>query len=97
MNDYVKEMAALKDKQDLERFDLTKKYALRDNVVKIGDIVSNTVASIKVSRIYCYEYRDKPECKYYGPVLTKKGQPYKNGDSGWLAQHNLITHNGVKV
>lgn len=70
---------------------LAKEYAMSNNTVKIGDIVSNGLCKIKVERIDCsIGLRGNPMCIYSWPRLTKNLVPYKNGDTESIWQNYLV-------
>lgn len=46
---------------------------------KIGDIVGNSYDTIRVETIAYTIFHGKVSIYYYGPLLTKKGEPRKDG------------------
>ena len=46
---------------------------------KIGDIVGDLTDIIRVESISFTEFHGDISIYYYGPLLTKKGEPRKNG------------------
>lgn len=71
----------------IDRFAATQKKAaffeyVRTNAKhKIGDVVSDSSQTIRVERIEFVYSRDSDNVSiyYYGTMLTKKGEPRKNG------------------
>jgi hypothetical protein len=66
-------------------------YAMSNNPVKEGDIVEDHIGSIRVDKIRINKSCGSclPECSYKGVMLTKKGDPVKNGKTRWVFQSNL--------
>lgn len=64
--------------------EMQKKAAYREFVesnakCKIGDIVSDATDTIRVERIEYSVFHKDISIYYFGPVLTKKGEPRKDG------------------
>lgn len=90
--DYVQEMADLKTKHNNEINQLKRKYALANNPIKIGDIITDGKRIIKVQKIFVY-LDDPPYCVYRGPLLNKNKTIKKNGKYGDIYQ-NWLTAKG---
>jgi len=92
----VKHMEAM-HKKELQAF--ASEYAMSNNIVKDGDIVSNGKMTVLVDRISLGYFfgEHTPQCIYTGPELTKKGTPYKNGQREAIYQLRLKTINGEPV
>lgn len=70
---------------------LAKECALSNNPYKIGDIVKDTIGSIKIEQIQFTLGGGKylPECVYTGIELTKKGELNKRGNKRKIHQSNI--------
>jgi len=62
-----------------EQMALGRKFALDNNKVNVGDIVSSSYAHLKVEKIIVNLSSNVPFCIYSGIRYTKKGTPYKDG------------------
>ena len=81
---------ALLEKHDEEMFKLKRDYALSNSTVKIGDMVTDHMGTIKVEKVITW-CRDIPSCVYKGKEYTKAGKPSKRGSTRNVYQINLIT------
>lgn len=82
--EYEKSIFELNKKFKKEKYELEKKFALSNNDVKIGDIVSDGNNIISVSMI-CIDFsypNTIPYVYYKGIKLTKKLKPFKSGEFG---------------
>lgn len=70
--------------------ELDIKYALSNNDIEIGDIVSDNINTIKVEKIHVdTPWRgNMPRAYYEGIRLTKQLKPFKNGDKIYI--HNVM-------
>lgn len=59
---------------------------------KIGDIVGDATDIIRVEEISYYESRNVISIYYYGPLLTKKGEPRKDGAKRAVFECNIKTN-----
>ena len=79
-----------KDHQIRLRF-LASDFAESNNPHKIGDIVKDTIGSIKIEKIqFTSGGSGYPQCVYFGVELTKKGDPNKRGKKRTVYQSNLL-------
>jgi hypothetical protein len=71
---------------------LAKEFALSNNTVKAGDIVTDHIGSIRVEKIkWTKGYgSDYPGCVYFGTELKKDLTPTKKGEKRDVYQYNLI-------
>ena len=76
-----------------KRFEVSKAFALEDNPVKIGDMVTDHYHTIKVKKfgISSYPY---PTMVYIGIEMTKKGEPKKRQENNPVYQQNIRIING---
>lgn len=91
LNEYEKELKKLNEKHDNELKELAIKFALSNNNVSIGDIVTDHIGSIKVD-IIRFHLAETPSCVYCGIQHTKTGKPFKNKERRRVYQTNLIYH-----
>lgn len=56
-----------------------KQYATENAKYKVGDVVSDSQDTILVESINFDVFNGNVSIFYWGPRLTKKGQPYKGG------------------
>ena len=89
--EYEKELTELENKFDSEKTALDEKYAAVNNTVKIGDLVTDHIGTIKVEKIKTAIINSVvPHCAYWGTRITKdSGKPYKRGGKRWVAQYNI--------
>lgn len=69
---------------------LKRKYALDNNPIRIGDLITDVFSTIKVEKIFVY-LRDPPCCVYRGPQLNKNKTVKKNGKTADIYQTNLVS------
>lgn len=87
---YLGEMEVLKQRHDKEIKKLKREYALTNNPIKIGDIVTDGYSTVKVEKIVVY-LNNPPCCVYRGPELNKNKTVKKNGKITDIYQTNLIS------
>ena len=90
LDEYHKAAEALRQEYSANVTKLAKEYALSNNTVKIGDIVTGNTGSIVVNKINISICRSIPQCIYRGVRLTKKGTPFKSGEESVIYQSNVI-------
>lgn len=73
-----------------KQIELDKEYALSNNEVKVGDIVSDSCTTIKVEIIKVEAYGGIPHVYFEGPRLTKKLEPFKSGEKASV--YNVKNH-----
>lgn len=89
IEEYKTLLKELETKHKADCFKLAKEYAMSNNSVSIGDMVTNGCDAIKVEVITVYRSLGLPSCAYSGPKFTKAGIPFKNGDQATVYQTNL--------
>ena len=70
---------------------LKKKYALDNNPIRIGDLITDGFSTIKVEKIFVYQHSNPPCCVYRGPQLNKNKTVKKNGKTADIYQTNLVS------
>jgi len=94
INEYNNKMVVLKNEYNEKVSELKKEYALLNNIVKVGDIVTDHIGSVKVDKILVWETSD-PSCVYKGTEYTKAGKPTKRGNKRNVYQINLEMHTKI--
>jgi hypothetical protein len=89
VQEYISRKNILIKEHDKKMKELNKEYALSNNTVKIGDIVTDHIGSVKVEKILLWGSIE-PSCVYRGIEYTKAGKPYKKGSERDVFQINLI-------
>lgn len=70
-------------------------FALSNNPVSIGDVITDHYQAIKVDKIHVVgRLTFLPSCVYSGTLISKTGKPFKNGKKSCVHQSNLRTING---
>ena len=90
--EFKKQKQILMDIWDKGFRELKEKYALANNNVKIGDIISDGTISIKVEKIQVVQSsfaNEYPECRYSGKKVKKDGVFFKDGSNDSIYQANL--------
>lgn len=90
LNEYKEKLEAIRKEADAKSFALAKEYALSHNTVKTGDIVKDHIGNVLVESIKIH-LSSPPSCVYFGPTLTVKLAPTKNGKKREAYQMNLVT------
>ncbi len=75
---------------------LREQYAIENNPVKVGDVVTDHYHTIRVEKMCIYGYL-VPFMKYHGTELTKQGEPKKRQPvpDNPVFQSNVVSINGV--
>jgi len=84
-----KELKELAKKYEQEKFEVYKKYALANNPYKIGDFVTDHVATIQVQKIGIYISDGVSSCTYTGIQYNKDGKISKKQDHTTAYQMNI--------
>jgi len=89
-DEYKEKLKQLEEAYQKEKKQLAVKYAMSNNTVKIGDVITDHIGSIIVDKINVggYSWRGV-ECVYEGFELTKRGRPFKNKRRRVVWQSNL--------
>ncbi len=73
-------------------FVLAKEYAMSKVKAKIGDIISDNRATIKVDKHSVSEmFSSHPYCLWHGPEYTKAGRPRKDMARGCIRDSEIET------
>ena len=98
-DEYKHELNLLQTEFDNKKEQLYSKYAFANNLVKIGDNVTDHFHTIKVESIKVHfdGILKKPNCVYFGSELTKTGAIKKKNPDNYLYQCNLTLINGIPL
>ena len=92
--EYIEKLKAIDGDAKKAKAALAKEFAMSNNTVKLGDIISDHANTIVVDHIGLgYSFDGTPQCVYRGVALTKKLVPKKNGSSEKIWQSNLKMEN----
>lgn len=95
--EYLDKLNALEKEMQCKKSQIGMEYALSNNPVKIGDLITDHMVTIKVEKIIPYmSYGSLPKCQYKGRRYTKKGVPAKSEEIETVYQSNLMYINGEK-
>lgn len=64
---------------ELQKKAVYKAFAEQNATYKVGDIVGDATDTIRVESISYSVFHGDVSIFYYGPMLTKKGEPRKDG------------------
>ncbi len=80
--DYLKNMKILEKEYKQKINQLKKNFALNNNSIRIGEIITDVYHNIKikVKKIQFATEKEFPQCVYSGVKLIKQNKPYKNGE-----------------
>lgn len=96
--EYAERLNELNQRFEAEKKKLATEFALSNNLVSVGDIIEDHMGRIKVDKIsVCNLLSTRPMCCYFGPEITKQGNPFKNDKTRWVYQSNLEKINDKKV
>ncbi|HWY36545.1 MAG TPA: hypothetical protein VNX68_18020 [Nitrosopumilaceae archaeon] len=88
--EYKNRLKAIDEERDVKKRQLVKECALSNNTVKIDDIVTDHIGSVKVESIkFDYNHGGIPCCIYYGIELKKDLTPTKKGEKRGVWQNNI--------
>jgi hypothetical protein len=87
--EYKDGLSRIESEYRLAKQSLAVQYAKENNLVTIGDIVTDHIGALKVEKITYYFSNDIPQCVYHGKRLSKKLEPIKRGDHSPAYQSNL--------
>jgi hypothetical protein len=90
--EYEEKLLILKKDHDAKILDLAREFAMSNNPVKLQDIVTDHIGSVKVDKIGLSIHNQKPSCFYSGMVLKKDLTPTKKFERRNVYQINLQNH-----
>jgi len=88
--EYDIRLKEINEKMAEDKCRLNHEYALSNNSIKKGDIISNNSKIIRVEAIRSTNWGGDPYCIYSGALLTKKLVAYKSGEKGHIYQTDKI-------
>jgi hypothetical protein len=89
IEDFKMGITQINNVADFKKKALAREYALANNPVKIGDVVSDSSTTIKVEEIRVLIDWSKPSCFYIGAELKKDGTPKKGAVKNSVYQCNI--------
>lgn len=75
----------------LQKEAVYREFVLSNAKYKIGDIVGDAYDIIRVESISYSIYSGDVVIRYFGPLLTKKGEPQKDGAKRTVFESNIKT------
>lgn len=98
LTEYRERAKAIRRDAELEVKKLARDYAFSNSSVKVGDVIKSKLRhnqTILVDKINFtlktfMAHEESPECVYVGRVLTKKGEPRKDGEIGRIYHSDLL-------
>lgn len=82
-------LAGIEEMANVRKKDAIREYCLVNNTVKIGDIVTDHLGSVKVERILVEYSLTRPQCVYVGSELKKDLTPRKDGSKRNVYAQNI--------
>lgn len=79
LSEYNKRVIEIEDEAINKKKLLAIEYAIANNPVKVGDIFTDNIGSIKVEKTSVAIIHKVPSCIYTGIELKKDGTPIKSG------------------
>ena len=76
-----KQIVSINKRAELEKKRVYFQFVKENAKYRIGDIVSDSTDTIRIESISFSLYNNVPSIYYVGPLLTKKGQPRKDGET----------------
>lgn len=98
LQEYRLQAKTIRDKAEAEVKQLAREFAFANSTVQIGDKITSRlghgetiiVEEIKYSIKPFLSKDESPECVYRGVLLTKKGQPRKDGQRSNIFQSDML-------
>lgn len=90
IQEYRAAFQAIEDRVKEDKRKLMRDFALSNNTVKVGDVVSDGCFKVKVEKIKIYLDPIQPSCIYCGELLTVKGKSRKIKKEGVVYQTGMI-------
>lgn len=88
--EHQKALGELKKKHRRDTRDLAEKFARANSAVRIGDIVTDHMGSIRVETTRVFGgVSTLPQMVYCGVRVTKKGSDFKSGEQRNVYQANM--------
>ena len=95
--EYQKAVKAINKASRIEILRIAKVCARDNNLVRIGDVVTDHMKSLLVDSISAPTSTINPECTYHGFLLKKDGEKRKDLKREISYQHHLKTINGTPI
>ena len=82
-------LAGIEERANERKKDAIREYCFGNNTVKIGDIVTDLIGSVKVEKILIEYSLTRPQCVYFGAELKKDLTPRKDGSKRSVYAQNI--------
>jgi hypothetical protein len=92
IEEYKKQLDEMHRRHRQEEKELAARYVESINVVKVGDMVTDHMQTIKVEEVTPYGNVSSPSCYYTGPRYAKTGLPFKSGERANVFLFNVKKH-----
>lgn len=86
--EYKNQLSELSRDFEKSKQKLAIQYAKINNSVKVGDVFTDHIGSVKVESIG-FDIHGEPQCVYYGIELKKDGRPTLKGSKRQAYQRNI--------
>ncbi len=93
--DYQEQLKKLESEFETKKQELARKFVFDNAQFKVGDILKSSSSIIKVEKLKCSIYFNKPEIVYLGPELKKDLTPRKDGSRGSIYGEHDVTRIGT--
>lgn len=94
IEDYELRLKEINERFEKEKKELAKEYAFSNSTYSIGDIITDSVGSIKIELIQYTVggsfYSKHPQCVFSGVELKKDLTPTKKGEKRKIYQSSII-------
>lgn len=91
LQDYKDKLKLLEADFKVKRDQLAQDYAFSTAKFNVGDIITDTFSTIKITRLIFTISFGTPEVVYFGTALKKDLTPKKSGDSECVYANREIT------
>lgn len=88
--EYLDRLKIFAGEYEAKKREAMREYCLSNNIVNVGDIVTDQIGSVKVESISVSANFGSPCCLYNGIELKKDLKPKKNGSRRSVYQSNII-------
>jgi hypothetical protein len=91
--EYTQKLELLQREFETAKKEISKRFVLTNNTVKIGDVIKDNTTAIKVEKIQIampFTRDELPSAVYTGIIVNKDGKPNKKGQKASVWQRNLV-------
>jgi hypothetical protein len=87
---YYAELKEVELAYEKAKKEVYRKYAFANNPYKLGEFITDHVATIQIEKIRAYKSFDLPQCVYTGTQYNKDGSVTKKQIHNTVYQSNII-------